>query len=74
MSASAFTMTAARATAVDYLPTFMETYPQMFIRSPAEQYDWETYSLPFKWNAWLVAITCCFFLPFIMIISMSGSK
>ena len=74
MAASGFTMTAARSTVVDYLPTIIESYTQMFIRSPAELYDWDVYALPLKWDAWLVAIIYCFLLPFIMIIIMSESK
>ena len=74
MSASGFSMTAARSKVVDYLPSLMEANTQMFIRSPTEQYDWESYSLPLKWDAWLVAIIYYFLLPFIMAIIMSGSK
>ena len=74
MSASAFLITVASSTAVNFLPTFMEAYQQIFIRTPAEQYDWEAYSLPLKWDAWLVVIAYCFVLPFIMVIIMSGSK
>ena len=67
-------MKQSRSTAVDYLPTLMVAYQQMFIRNPAEQYDWEAYSLPMKWDAWLVAIIFCVILPFVMAIIMSGSK
>ena len=74
MSASGFIMKQSRSTAVDYLPTLMVAYQQMFIRNPAEQFDWEVYSLPLQWDAWLVGIIFCMLLPFIMVIIMSGSK
>ena len=74
MGASAFIMSQSRSTAVDYLPTLMLAYQQMFIRNPAEQLDWEAYYLPLQWDAWLLAIIFYFLLPFVMVIIMSGSK
>ena len=74
MGAAAFIMSQSRSTAVDYLPTLMTVYCQMFIRNPAEQLDWESYSLPLQWDAWLVVIIFCFLLPFVMVIIMGGSK
>ena len=74
MGVTAFNWSPSRSTAVDYLPPFMVTYQQMFIRNPAEQFDWEAYSLPLQWDAWLVAIIFCFLLPFVMVIIMSGGK
>ena len=74
MGVSAFLMKQSRATAVDYLPTLMVSYQQMFIRSPAELYDWEAYLLPFQWDAWLVAMLFYLLLPFGVIVVMSGSK
>ena len=74
MGASGFIMKQSRSTAVDYLPTLMLAYQQMFIRNPAEQFDWEVYSLPLQWDAWLVGIIVCLVLPLIMIITMSESK
>jgi hypothetical protein len=74
MSASGFLMKQSRSTAVDYLPTLMVVYQQMFIRNPAEQLDWEVYSLPLQWDAWLVGVIVFLVLPLFMIITMSGSK
>ena len=74
MGVTAFNWSPSRSTAVDYLPPFMVTYQQMFIRNPAEQLDWEAYLLPLQWDSWYVAIICCFFTPFVMVIIMSGGK
>lgn len=74
MGACAFLMSQSRATVVDFLPALMEVYQQMYIRNPAEQYDWEAYQLPLQWDSWLVTIIFCLLLPFVMVILMSGSK
>ena len=74
MSASAFIMKQSRATAVDYLPTLMVAYTQLFIQNPAEQYDWLAYTLPLTWDSWITVLSFCAVIPFVMIPSMIDCK
>ena len=72
--ASAFIMSQARSSAVDYLPTLMVSYQQFFIRNPAEQYDWEAYTLPLSRDAWIAIGAFCLVLPLIMVVTMFDCK
>ena len=67
--ASAFIMSQSRSTVVDYLPTLMLTYQQLFIRNPSEQYDWEAYTLPLSGNAWIAIACVALILPFMMVLT-----
>ena len=74
MSASAFTMKQSRSTVVDYLPTLMVAYEQIFIGNPTEQYDWEAYILPLSHEAWMIALVFSIFIPLIMASIMNNCK
>ena len=74
MGASAFIMKQSRATAVDYLPTLMTVYTQLFIKNPAESYDWLAYTKPLKWDSWISILIFCAVLPFIMLPTMIDCK
>ena len=67
-------MKQTRATVVDYLPTLMVSYQQIFIRNPAEQFDWNAYTLPLSREAWIAGGIFFILLPFIMVIVMSDCK
>ena len=70
MSASAFIMKQSRSTAVDYLPTLMVAYQQLFIKNPAESYDLLAYTKPLTWESWLTVLIFCAVVPFIMLPTM----
>jgi hypothetical protein len=53
ISASAFALTQSRSEVVDYLPTLMESYQQIFIRNPSESLDWTAYLKPLSSLAWI---------------------
>ena len=53
ISASAFSLTHARSEVVNYLPTMMESYQQLFIQNPAESLDWTAYLKPLSSLAWI---------------------
>ena len=72
--ASAFIMKQSRATVVDYLPTLMPSYQQLFIRNPAEAFDWEAYTLPLSGNAWMAVGIFFLILPLIMVITFYDCK
>ena len=73
--ASAYTMRQDRAFVVDYLPTLMVSYPQIFIRNPAEQLDWNDYLRPVSRHTWiLVGVVFFIILPFIMFVTMFDCK
>ena len=74
MSASAFIMKQSRATAVDYLPTLMVAYTQLFIKNPAESYDWLAYTKPLTWDSWIALIIFCAALPIIMLPMLIDGK
>ena len=74
MGASAFILKQSRAEVVDYLPTLMESYQQIFIRNPAEQLDWEVYTLPYSWMSWVDCSVWFFAAPLIMVIVMYECK
>ena len=74
MSASAFTMKQSRSTVVNYLPTLMVAYEQIFIGNPTEQYDWEAYILPLSHEAWMIALVFSIFIPLIMASIMNNGK
>ena len=74
MGASAFILKKSRATVVDYLPTLMSSYQQLFILNPVEQYDWEAYTLPLTREAWIAVLCFCAILPFIMALTMCERK
>ena len=74
MSASAFTMKQSRSTVVDYLPTLMVAYEQIFIGNPTEQYDWEAYILPLTHEAWIIVLVFSIFIPLIMAAIMHNCK
>ena len=56
-AAASFSQSKARSEVVDYLSLYMEEYQQIFIRNPAELYDWEVYILPLSKDAWSVSYT-----------------
>ena len=74
MGASGFIMKASRASVVDYLPSIMSSSQQMYIRNPAEQYDWAAYILPLTKTSWIALIAFCIFAPFLMALTMSERK
>ena len=74
MSASAFIMKQSRSTAVDYLPTLMVAYQQLFIKNPAESYDLLAYTKPLTWESWLTVVIFCALIPFIMLPTMMDCK
>ena len=67
ISASAFTMTQARSEVVDYLPTLMESYQQIFIQNPAESSDWTAYLKPLSSSAWISVGLFLFLSPIIVV-------
>ena len=67
-------MSQSRASVVDYLPTLMASYQQIFIRNPAEQFDWEAYTLPLSRDAWIAVCIFCLVSPLIMVITMFDCK
>ena len=74
MSASGFFLKKSRASVVDYLPSIMSANQQMYIRNPAEQYDWAAYILPLTKESWIALICFCILIPFIMALAMSERK
>ena len=74
MSASGFIMKKSRAAVIDYLPSLMSSSQQMFIRNPAEQYDWTAYILPLTKESWIALLSFCILVPFIMALTMSVCK
>ena len=67
-------MKQSRATVVDYLPTLMPSYQQLFIRNPAEAFDWEAYTLPLSGNAWMAVGIFFLILPLIMVVTFYDCK
>ena len=67
MSASAFGLTQARSEVVDYLPTLMESYQQIFIQNPAESLDWTAYLKPLSSLAWVSVGVFLFLTPIIVV-------
>ena len=74
MGASGFFVKNSRANVVDYLPSIMSSNQQMYIRNPAEQYDWAAYILPLTKTSWIALIAFCIFIPFIMALTMCERK
>ena len=70
ISASAFNLYKVRAEAVDYLPTIMSSYQQIFIRNPAEQLDWGVYVMPVSRDGWIAVIVFCVTVPIFMAVVM----
>ena len=67
-------MKQSRATVVDYLPTLMPSYQQLFIRNPAEAFDWEAYTLPLSRNGWMAVGVFFLILPLIMVVTFYDCK
>ena len=74
MGASGFFVKNSRANVVDYLPSIMSSNQQMYIRNPAEQYDWAAYILPLTKTSWIALIAFCILVPFIMALTMCERK
>ena len=74
MSASGFIMKQSRSTAVDYLPTLMIAYTQIFIKNPAESYDWLAYTKPLTMESWITVVIFFVVAPFIMLPTMMNCK
>jgi hypothetical protein len=47
----------------------MEEYQQLFIRNPAELYDWEVYMMPFTKCAWFGTLAFILIMPFLLSIT-----
>ena len=52
----------------------MEEYQQLFIRNPAERYEWAVYTLPFSKEAWFGVLAFVLVIPFLMAITMFDCK
>lgn len=65
-SASAFILTQTRSEVVDYLPTLMESYQQIFIQNPAESSDWAAYLKPVSTLGRISVAVFALLLPFII--------
>ena len=74
VAASGFIMKKSRASVVDYLPSLMSSSQQMYIRNPAEQYDWAAYILPLTKESWIALLCFCILVPLIMALTMSECK
>ena len=72
-AAASFSQTKARSEVVDYLSLHMGEYKQIYIRNPAEEYDWEVYVLPLSRNSWLSILSFCIILPVVMaVLTLDG--
>ena len=58
-----FTITKARSTAVDFLPTIAESYQQIFLKNPADALHWTAYTEPFTPLCWAGIILLILVVP-----------
>ena len=58
-----FTITQARSTAADFLPTIAESYQQIFLKNPSDALHWKAYTDPFTPFCWVGIILFIAVLP-----------
>jgi ABC-type amino acid transport substrate-binding protein len=51
-----FTITKARSTVVDFLPTITEGYHQMYLKNPLDSLHWSAYTEPLSYHCWLAGL------------------
>ena len=73
-AATSFSQTKKRSDIIDFISIYMEEYQQVFIRNPAELYDWEVYMMPFTKRAWWGTLAFIILTPFLLSISTLDSK
>ena len=73
-AATSFSQTKKRNDLIDFISIYLEEYQQVFIRNPAELYDWEVYMMPFTKQAWLGALAFIILTPFILSIATLDCK
>ena len=73
-AATSFSQTKKRSDVIDFISIYMEEYQQVFIRNPAELYDWEVYMMPFTKRAWWGTLAFIVLTPFLLSISTLDSK
>ena len=73
-AAASFSQSKSRSEVVDYISMHMEEYQQLFIRNPAELYDWEVYTMPLTKTAWFGVIGFSLIVPFLLLPVMIDCK
>ena len=73
-AAASFSQSKFRSEVVDYISLHMEEYQQIFIRNPAELYDWEVYTMPLTKKAWFGLIGFCLGAPLLLLPAMVECK
>jgi hypothetical protein len=48
---------------VDYLTTYGQSKSEIYIKNPAETYDWMVYINPLTNEAWIGVVTFCILIP-----------
>ena len=67
-------ITQLRYKVIDYLQFGGGANGRIYIRNPRETFDWEVYTKPFKKESWVVVISFCLLVPFLMVIVMVECK
>lgn len=62
----AHSLTQARSLVVDYLPSLMENYQQIFVRNPAESLHIDIYFKPLTPYAWIAVIGFIVIIPIVI--------
>ncbi len=69
-----FTVTALRSKAVDFLLPVTESHQKIFVKNPAESFNWTAFLEPLEWSCWGVIVIFIAVVPFFMARAVAISK
>ena len=63
MAIQAYTITPTRMKIVEYLTTSSHSKGEIYIKNPAETYDWMVYINPLMNEGWIGVVAFCILIP-----------
>ena len=63
IAAADFTVTFNRSEVVDFLPTLVQSWIQIFIQNPSASRNWLVFIEPITWQAWVIILLFLMCVP-----------
>ena len=63
IAAADFTVSFNRSEVIDFLPTLIQSFVQIFIKNPSASRNWLVFIEPITWQAWIVILVFFICVP-----------